>query len=106
MIDNNGTCIVGIGNTLRSDDGAGWHVCALLEEKKMPGVSIITTQQLDTAVLEELVKFTNVIFVDASQEEETILFQLITNKVHPSQPSSHQINTTMLAGLAQQLYAA
>lgn len=77
MVINKRTCIVGIGNPLRSDDGVGAYICQLLEEKNLPGVSIISTQQLDIGIAEELSKFDNVIFVDASLEEEAISEDII-----------------------------
>ncbi len=99
------TCIVGIGNPLRSDDGVGAYICQLLEEKKLPGVSCITTQQLDIGIAEDLSKYKRVIFVDASLKEETISFQSISSGFHQSNNSSHQVNAGMLANLVQQLYS-
>jgi hydrogenase maturation protease len=99
------TCIIGIGNSLRSDDGAGAYICSLLEEKKLP-VTIITTHQLDIGMVEELSKFDRVIFVDAAANETQFSFQLLNTLSQQLQSSSHHINTAMLASLAKQLFAA
>lgn len=100
------TCIVGIGNTLRSDDGAGAYVCEKLAQKNIPGVHVITTHQLDTNMIEELIGFTQVIFVDASMDAKDVSLQQITKDNTQPQSFSHHINAAMLAGLADQLYAA
>ena len=100
------TCIVGIGNPLRSDDGIGAYVCTLIEEKKLPGLHAITTQQLDTGMLEELTGFNRVLFIDAAVNTKKISIQPITKENALPQSFSHHINVAMLAGLAEQLYAA
>jgi hydrogenase maturation protease len=98
------TCIVGIGNTLRSDDGAGAYAGHLLEEKKIPGVTVIITQQLDIAMAAELATFDQVIFIDAAIHEEGISFQPLTAANNSPQSFAHHINAAMLVSLAKQLY--
>jgi hypothetical protein len=51
------TCITGIGNTLRSDDGVGTYVSRLIEEKNLEGVTVIIVQQLHIGMTEDLTKF-------------------------------------------------
>jgi hydrogenase maturation protease len=97
-------CVAGIGNTLRADDGVGALVCELLEEKNMEGVSIIVRHQLDIGLTEELTKFDNVIFVDASLEEETFSFKQLSFDIPEPQSLSHHINAAVLARLANTLY--
>ena len=100
------TCIVGIGNPLRADDGIGAYVCDLIHAKQLPGVHTITTQQLDTAMIEELTGFDEVIFADAAINTVIINIDLITENSAVTQPLSHHINAVLFAKLAQQLYAA
>lgn len=99
------TCIVGIGNTLRSDDGVGAHICQLLEEKRLPAVTVITTQQLDIALADDLSKFDSVVFIDASLEEETISFGPLLAEDHQARAFSHQINAAMLVSLTSKLFS-
>jgi hydrogenase maturation protease len=99
------TCIVGIGNPLRSDDGVGAVVCQQLEEKKIPGLAVVITQQLDIGMTEDLSKFERVIFVDASLNEETISFQQLTSENNQPQSSSHHINAALLVNLTRQLFS-
>jgi hydrogenase maturation protease len=99
-------CIVGIGNTLRGDDGAGDLVCRFMDEKRFPGVSVISRQQLDIGITEELVQYDAVIFVDASVKEETISFNQVSLQDHQSRNLSHHIDASVLAALAKTLYHA
>lgn len=98
-------CIVGIGNPLRSEDGIGAYVCELINAKHLPGVHTITTQQLDTSMIEELTGFDAVIFVDAAVNTGKISLILISEGSTVTQPLSHHINAVLFAKLAQQLYA-
>lgn len=100
------TCIVGIGNPLCGDDGVGAYVCELINAKQLPGVHTIATQQLDTAMIEELTGFDEVIFVDAAIHTTKINIDPITENSAVTQPLSHHINAVLFAKLAQQLYAA
>lgn len=99
-------CIVGIGNTLRSDDGAGMNVCKKMEEQHLAGVTVVTTQQLDIGMAEELTKFDAVIFVDASVNNEPISFGPLNPEIDHPQSFSHHINAAMLAALAGKLFTA
>jgi hydrogenase maturation protease len=99
------TCIVGIGNTLRSDDGVGSYVCGLIEEKKLQEVTIVITQQLDVGITEDLAKFDNVIFIDASLEEEAISFKELPLESNQPQSFSHHVDASVLAALAKTLYS-
>jgi hydrogenase maturation protease len=100
------TCIVGIGNTLRSDDGVGHYVCQLLDAKQLPGVSTISTQQLDTTITAALATFARVVFVDASVNAATVLFQSLATGDEQTQSFSHHVNAAMIASLAGKLYSA
>jgi hydrogenase maturation protease len=99
------TCIAGIGNTLRSDDGVGAYVCQLIEEKNLEGVTVIITQQPDIGITEDLVKFDTVIFVDATLKDEAISFKPLSVESDTPQLFSHHINAAMLVSLARILYA-
>ena len=105
--DKKTICIVGIGNSLRSDDGVGSFVCQLMEEKNPDEVTIMISQQLDMGMTEDLSKFDTVIFVDASLAGETMSFKRLYLENSQPQPQSfsHHINAATLAGLATILYS-
>ncbi|MEO8414801.1 MAG: hydrogenase maturation protease [Ginsengibacter sp.] len=98
-------CIVGIGNTLRADDGVGGYVCQLIEEKNLDEVTIMITQQLDIGMTEDLSKFNTVIFVDASLTVERMSFERLSLENNQPQSFSHHVNAATLVGLATILYA-
>jgi hydrogenase maturation protease len=58
--------IIGIGNTLRSDDGVGWHVAHKLGEQALASdVDVIAVQQLMPEIAEPVSRAEKVLFLDA-----------------------------------------
>ena len=104
MTNNKNILIIGIGNTLRSDDGIGAHICNLLEAKKLNGVETMIVQQLDITMAETIATFNKVIFVDAAVNEATVSFQPVLLNEPLSSSFTHHVNAAMLAGLAAKLY--
>jgi hydrogenase maturation protease len=98
------TCLVGIGNTLRADDGVGAYVCEQISLLVQADITVITTHQLNIGMAEDLSKFDRVIFIDASLDEKTFSFKPVMMENNPTQTFSHQINASMLAKLTQQLF--
>lgn len=70
----NNILLVGVGNTLRGDDGIGAYICSCIDALKMPGVQTLMTQQLDTALLDELMEADHIIIADASFEGKAVDF--------------------------------
>lgn len=94
--------LVGIGNSLRADDGVGEYVCFILKNK-YPLINALIVHQLDITMLNELNQFSSVIFIDASIETSQVTFDRISE--HTSGPSfSHHVNANMIAELNKQLY--
>ncbi|MGP8247929.1 MAG: hydrogenase maturation protease [Bryobacteraceae bacterium] len=63
------TLIIGYGNRLRSDDGAGVHAAELLRERSVDsGVQILAVPQLTPELVEPIARTQRVIFVDAAAE--------------------------------------
>lgn len=60
-----GVLLIGIGNELRGDDGAGRRVADQVEALGLPGVSVRSVQQLVPELVEELAGPALVLFVDA-----------------------------------------
>ena len=61
------TLIIGIGNTLRRDDGFGPAVLDMLEAEGVPGsVKLMAVHQLTPELAENLMGVDRVVFVDAS----------------------------------------
>ena len=64
-----GILILGYGNTLRRDDGAGPEVARRVEALGMPGVEVVEAHQLLPEHAELLSRVERAVFVDASVEE-------------------------------------
>jgi len=99
------TCIIGIGNVLRGDDGVGQYVADKIENNHLTGITVITTQQLDMGLAEELSSFDTVLFIDASLDENTFSFLPLMPDKHPPQSFSHHVNASVIVSLTQQLFS-
>jgi hydrogenase maturation protease len=63
-----GPLVIGYGNTLRSDDGAGPRVVEAIDALHLPGVRTLVFQQLSPEHADPISQAAKVIFVDASVE--------------------------------------
>jgi hydrogenase maturation protease len=95
--------LLGIGNTLRSDDGVGIYVCEQLQQLPLKDVVIQTAHQLQTELVEELLNYKAVIVVDASIATAEVCFEKV-EAGGTAASSSHHMNLSMIQALAQQLY--
>ncbi len=96
-------CVIGIGNPLRSDDGVADYVCSLFEKYAYKNVSVITVHQLQTELIDSLLKFEVLVFVDASLDGDDFQFYEL-NESNCNSFSSHHLGPELLASLARQLY--
>jgi len=100
------TLIVGYGNALRGDDGAGYIAAELLRERlRDPGIEVVSQHQLTPELMESISQVALVVFIDASISGPS-------GKVHriPLRPAPacarfthHATPESLLAG-AQALY--
>ena len=99
------TIVVGVGNTLRSDDGVGAFICAELEKINLSGLTVLTTHQLHIELVEDLKEFDIIIVVDAGTNPKSdVSFYPITEHKSSGIHSSHNIDATILYSLLQNLY--
>jgi hydrogenase maturation protease len=96
--------IVGIGNTIRGDDGIGAYIAAGIEQLHLEGVHTLVTQQLHTALLDEFLPFDSIVLVDAAIAGEPVSFFRFNTTHSVPASSSHHVNASLLVALAQQLY--
>lgn len=97
------TLIIGVGNTIRGDDGIGPYICSCIEALQLGGIKTRITQQLQTDMVDELLEYHQIIIADAAIHSEDILFYAVDSTTSPA-ASSHHSNPAMLVALAQQLY--
>jgi hydrogenase maturation protease len=92
------TLIIGYGNALRCDDGAGYIAAELLRE-------VLSLQQLNPELMEPISRARRVIFIDAAVVGRAGGFQRVPLRPSPacSRFTHHTTPETLLAG-AQSLY--
>lgn len=99
------TLVLGYGNPLRRDDGAGPEVARRVAALALPGVEVIEAHQLLPEHAEALSRVDRAIFVDASVEEG--LDAVRVRKVEPSADPSlapHASDPESLLALAALLF--
>ncbi len=101
------TLVIGYGNTLRSDDGAGYRVAEIVASWHLRSVKALAVHQLTPDLAEIVAHSQRVVFVDASlnpKPDQIKLEPLLAG----SQPafSSHYADPAALLHLANVLYGA
>ncbi|NJL00540.1 MAG: hydrogenase maturation protease [Spirulinaceae cyanobacterium SM2_1_0] len=100
------TLVLGYGNTLRSDDGAGYRLAEIVEAWQLPDVEAWATNQLLPEMAATLVAFDLVIFVDATAfPDETVELTCRPLTAEIQTLRTHYLEPATLLALAQQLYA-
>jgi hydrogenase maturation protease len=59
------TLMIGYGNSLRSDDGAGQAVAEAIADRSLPGVRVLSVHQLTPDLAADMATVDRVFFVDA-----------------------------------------
>ena len=104
-----GVLVVGYGNSLRGDDGIGWHAAGLLAtDPRLAGVRVMAQHQLVPELAEDVSRASLVVLVDAAAEGDP--GSLLVRRVRPRPPTpatwSHHLDPETLAGLAEALYGS
>ncbi len=99
-----GVLVIGYGNPLRGDDGAGPKVVEAIEELHLPQVRTLICQQLSPEHAEPIARARTVIFVDAAVDapKEVQLRQLEPNK--SSQLMAHAADPRTMLALARDVF--
>ncbi|MFB3787553.1 MAG: hydrogenase maturation protease [bacterium] len=101
------TLIIGYGNPLRGDDGAGWRAARLLEERvRNPEVTVLARHQLTPELADNLRAADRAIFIDASaaQPPGTFVWREIQPRRAAPEWLSHDCDPPALLALAGALY--
>ncbi len=105
-----GVLIIGYGNTLRSDDGLGWHVVArLADDPRISGAELVARHQLSPELAVDVVRATLVILIDAAVDVEpgvVAVRQLAVGPAPDATLMSHHVDPASLVALAAELYSA
>jgi hydrogenase maturation protease len=100
------TLIIGYGNALRGDDGAGFIAAELLRDRiHDPAIEILSQQQLLPELMEPISRASRVIFIDASVAGRAGKVNRIPLRPAPAcaRFTHHATPESLLAG-AQKLY--
>lgn len=101
--------IIGYGNPLRSDDGAGWHIARELRATNSDDeIEIVACHQLTPELAEPLSRAQRAIFVDASSEETCaeVCVEEIFAEDATAPKFSHHATPAALLGNARVWYGA
>jgi hydrogenase maturation protease len=90
--------VIGYGNDLRSDDGAGRVVADRIGDLELPGVSVRSVLQLTPELALEMAEVDTVVFVDASVEViETTASPVVADEDGQSSMSHYSTPGRLLA---------
>ena len=95
--------IIGYGNTLRGDDGAGVHA-AERARRDIPGIDVRTVHELQPELAEELAQRETVIFIDASVGTDILFCTQIGFGIPIDPMRSHMLTPKQLLLLCLRLY--
>lgn len=90
--------IVGIGNTMRSDDSAGWEAIALLEEKIKGNIPLHKIRGDTAALLDLFEKYEALFIIDAAVYDDSALV-LRVDALHDPIPFNERITSSHGMGL-------
>ncbi|MDE2027555.1 MAG: hydrogenase maturation protease, partial [Candidatus Omnitrophica bacterium] len=99
-----GVLVIGVGNPLRSDDGAGPCVVEQIEAKHWPGIDTWIVQQLQLEDLDRMLAYDQVILVDASVSGPPLDFRPLEKSSRQTLPSSHHLSAELFVNLASEIY--
>ncbi len=100
--------VIGIGNTLRGDDGIGVAIAQrLAEQHSAPNLHVITCHQLTPELIGLISQAEQVIFIDASVEQPLGSVQAVPLHVEAAKAlSAHHTTPSALLLAAKVLYGA
>jgi hydrogenase maturation protease len=106
-VNDAGVLVVGYGNSLRSDDGVGWHAAGLLAiDPRLAAARVLARHQLVPELAVDVSRASLVVLVDAAADGDP--GSLSVRRVRPRPPTSatwsHHFAPETLAGLAEVLY--
>jgi hydrogenase maturation protease len=96
--------VIGYGNTLRSDDGAGQRVAEIIAQKNWENVRVFSLQQLTPELAEEIANSCAVFFVDAMPSDADSVLVKPLEAAALEKDWGHTINPRSLLYLSQSIY--
>ncbi len=94
--------MIGIGNTLRRDDGLGPWLAERIADWRLPNVTTRIVHQLTPELAVEIVKHDGILFLDASRSSEDFSLAEVTGASTPTQ-FGHALSPAQLLAWAELL---
>lgn len=98
--------VIGYGNTLRRDDGAGPWVAQRVGELLGPQACCLAVPQLLPELAEAMAQAKCVVFVDARQDSSTVQMRMLETGNAGHSSGSHASDPAALAHLTSTLYGS
>ncbi len=95
--------VIGFGNTLRNDDGAGYKVAELIS-KNFLNITTVTSHDLKPEYAELIAHHQVVFFIDASIDCNELVIEEITTIPNSEIQNSHHLNPIQLISLSKKLF--
>lgn len=96
--------VIGIGNVLRGDDGAGFRVAEALRDAKGHQCEVIALHQLTPELALRIAAASRVLFVDASLDPERTGLEPLPPAAGAALPLAHELSPQTLMAMARLLY--
>lgn len=96
--------IVGVGNTLRGDDGAGQRVIDLIRARGNIRAELRAVHQLHVELLEDVLSYKTVIVVDAALDQREVTLRRVTSADSSRLSSSHHLGLEKFLVLSRTVY--
>jgi hydrogenase maturation protease len=99
--------VIGWGNSLRGDDGLGWHAASLLAaDQRLAGARVLARHQLTPELAEDVGRASLVVLVDArAGHGPPGEITVTTVEPDPAAPAlTHHLDPGALSALAAELY--
>ncbi len=102
-----GAPVVGYGNSMRTDDGVGWHAAQRLgDDPRLAGTVILQRHQLLPELAYDISVADLVVFIDAttSQPPGHVAVEKVQKVERAGTNWSHHVSPPTLVSLSEQLY--
>ena len=96
--------LIGVGNTLRGDDGVGIRVAELARER-FPGLDVQCVHGLSPEMADTVAQYETVIIVDASVTSASLRTSEVTPAASGEKIQAHTMSPAGILGLAKAVYS-
>lgn len=98
--------LIGIGNTLRSDDGVGAYVVEQISSNGNMFFSTLIVPQLTLDLIPSLLSYDQILIIDAELGINTVRWQTAQDEYDGTASSVHHLDIRQFLSLARTLYNA